>query len=203
MRGHRKVAALGAMWGLLVLPWGGGLDSHAQSAVPALLEPGDPGIPNFHRVDEHLFRGGQPSAADLAALQALGVRTVVNLRYEDSLVKAEQAQAEALGMRYVNVPMYGLARPREEQVASVMRILDDPSNWPVFVHCKRGADRTGAIVACYRIAHHGWTPDAAIREADALGMMRLELAKKAYIRDYPSTHPGAEPATVVAAEAGP
>ena len=170
--------------------------------TPAPAEgPNSSRIPNFHKVDERLFRGGQPASTDLAALKALGVRTVLNLRHERPLIDAERADAEAAGLQYFSVPMQGLASPTSEQLSSALRILDDPQNWPVFVHCKRGADRTGAVVACYRIAHQKWTADAAIREADDLGMLGIEFAKRALIRDfYAKLGTGAEPATVTAGE---
>ncbi len=178
---------------LLAAACGTGLVTHASAttevapSAAALLPDAEPSaleIPNFHRVDDRLFRGGQPAAGGVARLKALGVRTIINLRDEQDLVKAEEVEAQAAGLQYFSVPMYGLARPKDEQVAGILRIIDDPRNWPVFVHCRRGADRTGLIVACYRIANARWTADKAIGEADDLGMMWLEFAKRAYIRDF-------------------
>jgi protein tyrosine/serine phosphatase len=143
-----------------------------------------PELPNFHQVDAKLFRGGQPSAGGVQRLKTLGVRTIVNLRYERDLVKAEEAEALAAGLRYVNVPMYGLDRPTDDQVSRILGLIDLPENQPVFVHCKAGSDRTGAIVACYRIASAKWTAERAIREALDFGMMRIEFAKRAFIRDF-------------------
>jgi len=54
----------------------------------------------------------------------------------------------------------------------------------VFVHCKRGADRTGTIIGCYRIAHEGWTADRALSEAKQYGMSWLERGMREYISDY-------------------
>ena len=42
--------------------------------------------------------------------------------------------------------------------------MADPAKRPVFVHCKHGADRTGTMVAFYRILFEGWSKDEAIRE---------------------------------------
>ena len=141
-------------------------------------------LPNFHRVDDNLYRGGQPRAGGLARLKAVGVRTVLNLRYERKQSAAEETAARAEGLRYFNIPMYGLARPEEAQIARALALIDDPENRPVFVHCERGSDRTGAVVACYRIAPAKWTAKQAIDEAMGFGMYRIEVAKRSFIRDF-------------------
>jgi len=146
---------------------------------------GFPELPNFHKVDDNLFRGGQPAAeGGVARLKTLGIRTIVNLRYERDLVDSEGAEASAAGINYVNVPMRGLNRPTDAQIARVLSLIDDPSARPVFVHCKAGCDRTGAVVACYRIARAKWTAEKAIREALDYGMMKAEVFKRAFIREF-------------------
>jgi tyrosine-protein phosphatase SIW14 len=154
----------------------------AQSATPDSVV--YPGLPNFRRVDANLFRGGQPAAGGVSRLKALGIRTIVNLRYEPDLVKAEEAEATAEGIAYYNIPMRGLNKPTDAQVTRILGLIDDPAKRPIFVHCKRGSDRTGAIVACYRIARDGWTAERAIREAFEYGMMRIEYAKRAFVRAF-------------------
>ncbi len=141
-------------------------------------------LPNFHRVDTNLYRGGQPGPRGFARLNSVGVRTVLNLRYERPQIAAEGKAAMAAGLRYFSVPMYGLLRPTNQQIADALKIIHDPENWPVFVHCVRGADRTGAVVACYRIEQTKWTAEKAIQEAMALGMLWIEVPKRSYIRDF-------------------
>ena len=141
-------------------------------------------LPNFRHVNERLTAGGQPESGGVKKLADLGIKTIVNLRGEDERTHAEEADAKALGLRYYSVPMPGLSRPSDEQVARVMTILDSEENWPVFVHCKRGADRTGTIIGCYRIAHEGWTADRALSEAKQYGMSWLERGMREYISDY-------------------
>lgn len=145
---------------------------------------GYPELPNFHRVDDSLFRGGQPAAGGVSRLKALGVRTIVNLRYEPDAVTAEEAEARAAGIGYYNIPIRGLNPPTDDQVTRLLGLIDDPVNRPVFIHCKRGSDRTGALVACYRIARAQWTAERAIREALDYGMMRAEFAKRAFVRSF-------------------
>lgn len=156
----------------------------AAAAAAPRDEPLYPELPNFHKVDQQVYRGGQPAAGGIARLKAMGVRTIVNLRHEPARVRAEEKEAKEAGLRYFSVPMYGLVRPTDEQVARVLGLIADPDNQPVFLHCKAGADRTGVIIACYRIARAGWTAEKAIREALDYGMMKIEFAKRSFIRDF-------------------
>jgi protein tyrosine phosphatase (PTP) superfamily phosphohydrolase (DUF442 family) len=158
------------------------------AADPAVFDFAE--LPNFHRVDDKLFRGGQPAAGGLARLKGVGVRTVLNLRYEEDQSREEQAEAEGLGLNYFSVPMYGLLRPTRAQMERVLAVIDDPANQPVFVHCERGSDRTGVVVGVYRVARTGWTADEAIDEAMDLGMLKVEFAKRRYIRGYPAKQAG-------------
>ena len=158
-------------------------------------EPAYPELPNFHRVDDHLYRGAQPAEGGIARLKSLGIRTIVNLRGESSLVTSEAREATEAGLRYFSVPMRGLGRPTDEQLKRILGLIDQPDNWPVFVHCKAGQDRTGLVVACQRIAHAGWTAERAIHEAMDLGMMKIEFAMRSFIRDFETAtrRPAAQP----------
>ena len=150
----------------------------------AQSEPRYQELPNFHKVNEHLYRGGQPRAGGVQRLKELGVKTIINLRGEDELTRAEQKEAQAAGLKYFNRPMPDLSRPSDEQIARVMAIIDAAENQPVFVHCKRGSDRTGTVIAIYRISHENWTAERAISEAKQHGLSWIEFGMKDYISDY-------------------
>jgi len=141
-------------------------------------------LPNFHQVNENLYRGAQPQRGGLKKLSELGIKTVINLRGESEDTRKEQADAEAAGMRYFNIPMSGLGRPTDQQVERALTVIDARENWPVFVHCQRGADRTGVIIAVYRILHNQWTAEQAIDEAKRFGLAGIQFRKKDYISDY-------------------
>jgi uncharacterized protein (TIGR01244 family) len=144
---------------------------------------GGAAIPNFHQVNEHVYRGGQPEPGAWPSLAKMGVKTVIDLRREDEHSTAAEAQAvAAAGMNYVNVPMKGVVAPSDEQIAKVLALLD--SQEPVFVHCKRGADRTGAVIACYRIMHDHWQRPQALQEAKSLGMSFTQVGLKHYIMAF-------------------
>jgi uncharacterized protein (TIGR01244 family) len=143
------------------------------------------GIPNFHQVNDNLYRSGQPPAASWEKLAKLGIKTVIDLRRVDEhSTEAEAKAVAAAGMTYVNIPMKGVVAPSEGQILKVLALVD--SQGPVLVHCKRGADRTGAVVACYRIAHDRWQRKQALSEAKSLGMGWTQLGLKQYIMSFPA-----------------
>jgi uncharacterized protein (TIGR01244 family) len=141
-------------------------------------------LPNFHKVNERLFRGGQPKKDGIKKLAELGIKTIVNLRGESDETKAEENEAKSFGMRFFNVPMSSAGRPTEDQIKRIFEIIETAENAPVFVHCRRGSDRTGVIVALFRIKHNGWTDNQAIDEAKRYGLGFIQFGKRDYIKDY-------------------
>ena len=141
-------------------------------------------LPNLYRVSDGLYRGGQPTDQGLTLLVQLGVRTIVNLRDDDSRARAEEAEALRAGLRYFNVPLPTFHSPSSEKVSEILSIISAPENQPVFVHCKRGADRTGTIIAIYRIEYDGWTDGSAKEEAERFGFGFWQFRMKAYLADY-------------------
>jgi tyrosine-protein phosphatase SIW14 len=142
------------------------------------------GVNNFHMVNDHIYRGAQPSVQGFQALAKMGVKTIVDLREADSGMLAEKKVVEAAGMKFVNVPMHGLETPASADVAKVLAVFNDKDAGPVFVHCKRGADRTGTVVACYRISHDHWDNGKALGEAKSLGMAWIQKAMQHYVMGY-------------------
>ena len=101
------------------------------------------GLPNFKIVNDHILRGGQPSDDGFKKLAERGVKTIVDLRgLDEHSIPHEKQVVEADGMNFVSVPMKGLSAPTEEQISKALSILENSDSWPVFIHCRRGADRT-------------------------------------------------------------
>jgi uncharacterized protein (TIGR01244 family) len=142
------------------------------------------GVPNFHVVNDHVYRGAQPSDEGFQSLAKMGVKTVIDLRQTDGRSAVEKHSVEAAGMRYVNVPMYGMTTPNSRDVAKVLALFEDKNAGPVFVHCRRGADRTGTVVACYRISHDHWENKKALGEAKSFGMAWIQKAMQHYVMSY-------------------
>ena len=154
-------------------------------STASLLPAADlPEVRHFHQVDDRLFRGAEPSETGLETLAKLGIKTVVDLEPGRTRSRKEQSRAEALGMRYVNVPMNGLVAPSNDQISKALAVIETGSEGPVFVHCRRGKDRTGTVVACYRIVQDHWPNRKALAEARSLGMIIVEPGMQRYIPEY-------------------
>jgi uncharacterized protein (TIGR01244 family) len=150
-------------------------------------------LPNFEKVDDHVYRGAQPTNGGFKDLADLGIKTVVDLRDIGEHSQADERNlVTTLGMRYVSIPMQGMSTPKDDQVAAVEALFSDTASGPVFVHCKRGADRTGTVIAVYRIAHDGWDSKKALSEAKSDGMSMFQRAMQRYVSEYrPSVAAGA------------
>ena len=159
-------------------------------------------IARFHQVDEHLYRGAQPTTLGLTRLQALGIRTVINIRDErDAAVEDERRIVESLGMRFVHIPIKDgniFNWSRRIPAETVTRFFEalGYAPGPVFIHCKRGTDRTGALIAIYRIARNGWDTARALKEANDRGMRPWYRGLRKQIETFDaSTIQNAPPAT--------
>jgi protein tyrosine/serine phosphatase len=157
----------------------------AVSAAGASIQAPSPhDVPRFYQLNQSVFRGGQPTPEGFRELAALGVKTVIDLRQPGPRSIEEERTVTAQGMRYINIPMRGMERPADASVEEALAILNDPGVGPVFVHCRRGADRTGLVIACYRIQHDHWTNDRALSEARRIGMSWFQIPLERYIRHY-------------------
>jgi len=136
----------------LAAPWASAADSHG--ALPLEVAPG-------------IFRSAQPDPAGLRAVQKRGVRTVVVLRTK--IPEEEREAAARLGLELVHVPMDGTRMPSMEEVDRALTVILDASKRPVLLHCAHGEERTGAVIAAYRVVVEGWDPAAAEAEALELG----------------------------------
>jgi protein tyrosine phosphatase (PTP) superfamily phosphohydrolase (DUF442 family) len=152
------------------------------------------GVPNFHVVNDQVLRGGQPTDVGLRNLAAMGVKTIVDLQEAGERSKDEKKFVKAQGMKYVNIPMKGMTTPSEKQISHALKALNDISDGSVFIHCKRGADRTGVVIACYRVQHDHWDNEKALSEARNYGMSWYQFPLQRYVRSYePRDNSGLDP----------
>ncbi|MBV9216299.1 MAG: dual specificity protein phosphatase family protein [Acidobacteria bacterium] len=166
-----------AAFGFLLLIIALGISPAIPQGAPA------DNLSNFAKVNEHLYRGAQPTAAGVSQLKEMGIKTIVSLRGGD-IAKEEAGWAANNGIKFVNVQEGNWSRPSVEDVERVVALINDPANQPVFVHCKRGSDRTGTVVAVYRMTQDHWTDDQAIAEAKKFGFGWWQIWMKDFIRDY-------------------
>lgn len=146
------------------------------------------GILNFDQVQASaIYRGAQPTALGFQALKNRGVGIVIDLRDAKEFWPGEEAAAKECHMAYVHIPLGGWQSPSNADISRIVDILSAAASGaspPVYVHCQHGCDRTGMVVACYRIKHDGWTADKALQEADVYGMSSLEVLFRRYVRKF-------------------
>jgi tyrosine-protein phosphatase SIW14 len=141
-------------------------------------------IKNFGQMDARFYRGSQPKEEDYKDLRTLGIKTIIDLR--DDPVAYEKRTAEALGMRYVNIPMSDKEYPKEEQIATFLKLVNDPTTGAFYVHCAGGRHRTGVIGAIYRFNVDHWNYDQVYTEMKNYDFYTRfgHGAMKKYVEDY-------------------
>jgi tyrosine-protein phosphatase SIW14 len=146
-------------------------------------------IDNFGRTSDTYYRGAQPDARGFADLAALGVKTVIDLTTEGH--GSEQSVVEHAGMKFYRIPLTTSAWPSEAAVSLFLKLVSDPANQPVFVHCQGGRHRTGVMTAVYRITHDSWTADQAVAEMKQYRFDRYPTHPKlkSFVFDYYSRLP--------------
>jgi protein tyrosine phosphatase (PTP) superfamily phosphohydrolase (DUF442 family) len=135
------------------------------------------GVPNFAVVSPVLSRGAQPTREGFRQLREQGIRTVVALRagHDDGAALA------GLGLSSYRIRARQW-RPETDDVVRAMKVILTPEYQPVFVHCQAGKDRTGLVVAVYRILVDGWSVDDAIAERTTFGATDFWWENKAYLK---------------------
>ena len=108
------------------------------------------GVHNFHQVNDHLYRGAQPTDPGFAQLAKLGVKTIVDLRESGDRSASEKKTVEAAGMHYLSFPMAGYSVPSADVMTKLLALFEDAKSGPVFIHCRRGADPEGGRTRCFR-----------------------------------------------------
>jgi protein tyrosine phosphatase (PTP) superfamily phosphohydrolase (DUF442 family) len=119
-------------------------------------------IDNFGKINDTYYRGAQPKASDYADLAAMGIKTVIDLQKDGR--SDESGLVQRAGMQFYRIEMTTTDRPTQAQIAQFFKIVSDPANQPVFVHCAGGRHRTGTMTALYRMTQDGWGADRAYAE---------------------------------------
>jgi protein tyrosine/serine phosphatase len=119
-------------------------------------------IGNFGKINDNYYRGAQPGTRDYSDLAAIGVKTVIDLTRDGR--SDEQGLVEHAGMKFYRIPLTTSEPPSDSAVAQFLKLVNDPANFPVFVHCQGGRHRTGIMTAVYRMTQDGWTPNRAYQE---------------------------------------
>jgi protein tyrosine/serine phosphatase len=141
--GQRGCGLGGSLRGLL-LAWG----------LMCLVSCGTPW--NAESVDGKVWRSPQPNREEFSRLKQQGVGEVLNLRQWNS----DDGEAEGLVLHRVRMNAGDIG---DEQMLEALLVLTEAES-PVLVHCWHGADRTGVVVAMYRMVVQRWSRERAIAE---------------------------------------
>lgn len=143
-------------------------------------------IGNFGQMDENFYRGAQPLPDDYKSLADIGIKTVIDLRNDP--MDYAKSSAEAVGLKYVNIPMSGWKSPKDTDLRAFLKLANDPATGPFFVHCKAGIHRTGVAGAVYRFEKYGWDYDKAYGEMKNYNFSAgiTHRSFKSYVKNYAS-----------------
>ena len=160
-----------------------GQSVEAAASLPSVVV-SEADIPNFSQVDANLYRGGMPSEQGLRELKAAGVKTIISLANERKFVDGERAEAEKLGMNFVYIPLSAWRGPSQNDVDAFLSVADTKDRAPIFVHCLHGQDRTGAMIAMYRMEHDGWSEQRAYDEMLNNGFHRVFFRMAEAVKEF-------------------
>jgi tyrosine-protein phosphatase SIW14 len=142
-----------------------------SSAIFSFTASADPAtdILQFKEITPNIYRGARPETIGMEDLKKFGIKTDLDIENHKEPIAQEKIDAENLGMNFISLPMSGVWKPKDAEVAEILAILNDPSNFPIFLHCHHGEDRTGLIAGLYRVFTQNWTPEQAHEEMIADG----------------------------------
>jgi len=136
------------------------------------------GLSNFAKVSDILYRGAQPTKDGFPELKKLGIKTIINLRAKHS----DEESLKGLGLNYFSIPINTWSLTNKD-AARFLDIVLEKANQPVFVHCQHGSDRTGTMVAVYRVYAQKWKAEDAIKELPVFGFHKIWVNLKKYLRN--------------------
>jgi tyrosine-protein phosphatase SIW14 len=143
------------------------------------------GVPNAGKVGERLYRGAQPRALGYQQLKDLGVNIVVDLR-NTGPKSPERGTVETLGMRYVSIATSAFFGPTDDEVATFLKLIRDNPQQKIFVHCYFGDDRTGVMIATYRMADQHWSASQAYNEMRFFHFHTYLVLMGHYVKAFPA-----------------
>lgn len=166
-------------------------DLWPATAAPTNRETPLKGVPNFGKLNNVIWRSGQPSAEGYKLLASQGLKTVINFRIEFPQDKNRIPD----GVNYVYIPIINDRAPTEAQAKLLMDTVTNPANWPVLIHCTAGVGRTGTMAALIRHSLDGWNHDALIQEIgnfwkfDSKGKIPMKSCQQEFIQKWEENPP--------------
>lgn len=159
-------------------------------SIPSFARVAENGLPNFHEVTQNIYRSGRPASGGLQYLKDSKFKLVINLENNEGAVRSELNEAARVGIEEWVSMMEYFKPPTDAQVNEILAKLQDPRNFPILLHCHHGKDRTGMIMALYRVEVQGWDPEKAYKEMLDLGFSKFLVALDRYYRARTGMHGG-------------
>jgi len=159
--------------------------SRNESAFEKLKER----VIHFDEAVPGVYRGGLVPKQAVPLLKELGVKTVISFDNKKKRAQAEAEQLKLFGIHQVWIPWSGWDRPRDEDIEKFLTLMRTPELKPVYVHCKRGSERTGTAMAVWRVSEFGWPVEKAYDEMKRYEYRRFRQGHlKAYVYEYAREH---------------
>ncbi len=136
-----------------------------------------PGLNNFAKVSAEVYRGAQPGSKGFAALKKMGIKTIVNLRDFHS----DKKLIKGMGFYYVSIPI-SANNIGDTQAVAFLKVITAPKYKPYFIHCQHGSDRTGTMVALYRMYVQEWPRQKALGELSLYGFHEYFFNLRRYLK---------------------
>lgn len=140
------------------------------------------GVSYAAEVAPGLYRGGQPDASGIAWLKSIGVKTIINLRHYHG--DTEGKLAKEAGLRYERIPLESSDAPERKEVARFLALVNDTTLRPLYVHCLHGVDRTGTMMAVYRMEVEKWPNAEAFAEMEFFEAHKIWRDLRKFVRGY-------------------
>lgn len=173
-----------------------GLPLMARAAGPAhadvqptreLAKPCDdcvPGVENFAKVSDALWRGAQPSSEGFKAMEGMGLKTVISFRHDHD----DLPLLKGTKLKYLRIPSFAFY-PTEEHLLTFLKVMENPDNWPVYIHCAQGRDRTGYNAAAYRMLIQNWDVNDAILEMNVFHFNKIWIGNPGFLKALQARSP--------------
>jgi protein tyrosine/serine phosphatase len=115
-------------------------------------------LENFYKVSDKVYRSEQPNAEAMAEFEYLGINTVLNLRKHHN--DNDEGKDAKVDLKHIKMAARNVTNKQIYKALSVIKL----ANGPVVVHCYHGSDRTGVVIAAYRMVFQNWSSKQAVDE---------------------------------------
>ena len=127
--------------------------------ISILIFSAENGLPkNFYKVNMEIYRSAQPTEYNMEELEKIGIKTILNLR----MFHSDSNEAKNTNLKLYHLKMRA-GKIKDKEIIAAMKIINE-SEKPILIHCMHGSDRTGIVIAMYRIIFNGYTKKEAIEE---------------------------------------